>query len=73
MDDALDRAIARSAEKVIVITPMMTPGGKHSEVGIPEAIRRAEERHPGIPILYAWPFDLSEVAVFLAAQVNRFV
>ncbi len=73
LDDALDQAIAQSPEKVIVVTPMMTPGGKHSEVDIPEAIQRAKGRHPGIPIHYVWPFNLSEVATFLSTQVNRFI
>jgi len=73
LDDAPDQAVARAAEKVIVITPMMTRGGEHSEADIPAAIRRAQERHPDIPILYAWPFEVSEVARFLAAQIDRFV
>jgi len=70
LDEALDQAIARGAERVIVITPMMTRGGEHSEVDIPAAIRRVQERNPGIPILYVWPFEASEVATFLAAQIE---
>lgn len=73
LDEALEQAIARGAEKVIVITPMMTRGGGHSEVDIPAAIRRAQGRHPEIPILYVWPLEVSEVAQFLAAQIRRFV
>ncbi len=72
LDEALDRAIVHGAEKVIVVTPMMTPGGEHSEVDIPEAIRRAQTQHPEIPIVYAWPFEAPEVAHFLAAQIARF-
>jgi sirohydrochlorin ferrochelatase len=49
----------------------VTRGGEHSEVDIPNAVRRAQDRHPRIPIVYAWPFDASEVAQFLAAQINR--
>lgn len=73
LDDALDQAAACKPEKVIVITPMMTRGGEHSEVDIPEAIRRARVKHPDIQILYAWPFEFSEVARFLAAQIVRFL
>ena len=72
LDEALDWAIAHGAKKVIVVTPMMTPGGEHSEVDIPAAIWRAQERHPTIDILYAWPFEASEVAQFLATQAARF-
>ena len=71
LDEALDQAIARGAERVIVITPMMTRGGEHSEVDIPAAIRRAQKRHPEATILYVWPFGVFEVAAFLATQVER--
>lgn len=72
MDDALDRAVDSGAERVIVVTPMVTGGGEHSEREIPAAISRARERHPGRRIAYAWPFAAADVAEFLAAQVARF-
>jgi sirohydrochlorin cobaltochelatase len=72
LDEALDHAVAKAADRVIVITPMMTRGGEHSEVDIPAAIRRAQERHPGLSIRYVWPFEASDVAAFLAAQIRRF-
>ena len=40
LDRALDQAAAREAEQVIVVTPMMTPGGEHAEEDIPAAIRQ---------------------------------
>lgn len=73
LDDALNQAIARRAEKVIVITPMMTRGGEHSEIDIPAAVQTAQAKHPEIPILYVWPFRVSEVANFLAAQIASFI
>jgi sirohydrochlorin cobaltochelatase len=69
---ALDQAIAQGAEKVIVITPMMTKGGEHSELDISSAVRSAQKRFPGVQIVYAWPFEVKEVAQFLSAQVQRF-
>jgi sirohydrochlorin cobaltochelatase len=69
---AIDQAIAGGAEKVVVLTPMMTQGGEHSERDIPAAIGRAQERHPEVPIVYAWPFEPQEVAKFLASQIERF-
>jgi sirohydrochlorin cobaltochelatase len=69
LDEAFDKAIAQGAEKIIVITPMMTRGGEHTEVDIPAAIKCAQERHPDIPIIYIWPFEVSKVAEFLAAQI----
>ncbi len=72
VDEALDKA-AESAERIIVITPMMTRGGEHAAVDIPASIRQAEARHPGKKIIYAWPFPNRDIASFLAAQVGRFL
>jgi sirohydrochlorin cobaltochelatase len=73
LDDALNQAIARGAEKVIVITPMMTRGGEHAEVDIPAAVQTAQSQHPETPILYVWPFKVSDVASFLAAQIVNLI
>lgn len=73
LDEAFEQAIAQSAQQIIVVTPMMTRGGEHSESDIPAAVQRAQSQYLDIPILYAWPFDASEVAKFLASQIGRFV
>lgn len=73
VDKALDCAVARAPDKVIVITPMLTQGGEHAEIDIPSAIRRARQRHPHTPIVYAWPFEVSDAAQFLVAQIAHFV
>jgi sirohydrochlorin cobaltochelatase len=73
VDEALDQAAALGAELVIAITPMMTSGGGHSEVDIPEAIGRASARNPQVRLMYAWPFNDDEIAGLLAAQINRFL
>jgi sirohydrochlorin cobaltochelatase len=73
LDEALEKATTLPVEKVIVITPMMTQGGEHSKTDIPAAIHRAQGRHPDVPILYAWPFEVSDVAQFLAKQIGRFI
>jgi sirohydrochlorin cobaltochelatase len=70
LDEALDEAVARGAESITVVTPMMTRGGEHAEVDIPAAIDRAKERHPKTTFLYAWPFSMAEVARFLALQIG---
>ena len=72
LDEALEQAITQGVDKVIVITPMMTRGGEHSEVDIAAAVERAKTLHPDIPIIYAWPFEVSEIAQFLASQIARF-
>jgi sirohydrochlorin cobaltochelatase len=70
--EALDRAASSRVKSVLVVTPMMTGGGEHSERDIPAAVSRARERHPGRRIVYAWPFPVDDVAEFLAAQVAQF-
>jgi sirohydrochlorin cobaltochelatase len=71
LDEALERAVARDADQIVVVTPMMTRGGQHAEVDIPAAVRRAQERHLSVSISYVWPFDSGEVAEFLAGQISR--
>jgi len=73
VDEALDRAVSRAEGKVIVITPMMTRGGEHSAVEIPQAVERARKRHPGTEFIYAWPFATDAVARFLASQISPFL
>lgn len=71
LPEALDRAAA-SASRVLVVSPMMTRGGSHAEGDIPRAVERARQRHPGVRFVYAWPYDVAEVAAFLARHVRRF-
>ena len=73
MDEALEQAAALGPKQVVIVTPMMTPGGAHSKAEIPEAIERAQQRYPGISFVYAWPFEAAEIAKFLAAQVESFL
>jgi sirohydrochlorin cobaltochelatase len=71
LDEALNQAAGQGAEKVIVVTPMVTRGGEHAERDIPDAIERARERHPKEKFVYVWPFPAADVAEFLTAQVGR--
>jgi sirohydrochlorin cobaltochelatase len=73
LDEALERAAAREAGRIVVITPMMTRGGEHSAVDIPQAIRRAKQKFPSQEIVYAWPFATEDIARFLSSQVTRFL
>ena len=69
LDEALDQAAAARPGRVLVVTPMMTRGGEHVEREIPEAVARARSRHPDTRMDYLWPFEISQVALFLAAQI----
>ena len=71
LDDAFNTASKDDSEKIIVITPMMTRGGEHSEKDIPEAIERARKKFPNIQFSYIWTFNISKVAAFLAEQIQE--
>jgi sirohydrochlorin cobaltochelatase len=71
LDDAFEEAGKGNPEKIIIVTPMMTRGGEHSEKDIPEAVERAKEKYSKILFEYIWPFDLMEVASFLEKQIRN--
>ncbi|MFW9795044.1 MAG: sirohydrochlorin chelatase [Candidatus Thorarchaeota archaeon] len=70
--EALEEAVSSGVCEIFVITPMMTPGGEHSEVDIPQLIKQARIRHPDVSFKYAWPFELASVANFLAEQLSNY-
>ncbi len=70
--EAVAAAVEDRAERVVIVTPMMTRGGEHSEREIPAAVDEAKKQYPNVSFLYAWPFDLHEVAAFLASHVAHF-
>jgi sirohydrochlorin ferrochelatase len=71
VEEAIEEAVAREAGNIVVTTPMLTPGGIHAEIQIPALVREAQQKHTDISIRYAWPFDLSEVAKFLAKRIRQ--
>lgn len=73
LEQAVDLAVERGAQRVVVMTPMMTRGGEHAEKDIPAVIQAAQARHAGVSFVYAWPFAALDVAHFLASQISRFV
>jgi len=73
VDEALARAVADGAGRIIVLTTMMTRGGEHAEREIAQAVGRARAEHPGVEMIYAWPFETPAIARFLAEHVRRFV
>jgi sirohydrochlorin cobaltochelatase len=70
LDETLERA-ASNAEQVLVVTPMVTRGGEHSERDIPASISRVRFKHPEASFTYVWPFDIGDVARFLSEQVHK--
>lgn len=70
LEDAVQSAVDAGVREITVVPSMLTPGGVHSEVEIPEALDALRRRFPEAAIRYAWPFDLGAVARLLAAQVE---
>lgn len=73
LSDTVRRAVAGGAQRIVVITPMMTGGGEHAEIDIPEELDRLRGDFPQVEIIYAWPFDPDAVTRFLSGQVRRFI
>lgn len=71
LDDALLALAARGIRDIAVVPTMLTRGGVHSEVEIPEVLAHLESKLPtGTRVTYAWPFAEADVAALLAARVR---
>lgn len=57
---------------VLVIPSMMTPGGVHSEVDIPQIVEQLQTAYPEMTLRYAWPFDVTKIAHLMADHVQQF-
>ncbi|HEV7732343.1 MAG TPA: CbiX/SirB N-terminal domain-containing protein [Candidatus Binatia bacterium] len=71
LEEAVAALAADGAHTVVVVPSMLTPGGVHSEIEIPETIARLRAAHPTLALRYAWPFDLDAVAALLADHIRR--
>jgi len=73
IDEAIAQAVTEGADKIIVITSMMTRGGEHAERDIALAVSRARQKFPGVEMIYAWPFETAGIARFLAEHIKRYI
>ena len=72
IEEAVNQLIKESILKISIITTMVTRGGSHSEIEIPEEIQNLRSKHKNIDIQYAWPFDIDAFALFLSTHVKNF-
>ncbi len=70
--EAAEGLIAGGVTDIIVITSMLTPGGSHSEIEIPEEVEALRTKFPDVRIRYAWPYDLNKLAVLLWSHIEHF-
>jgi sirohydrochlorin cobaltochelatase len=68
--EAIGQVAARGATRILVMPTMLTPGGVHSEIDIPNALKDIARAHPDVSIEYVWPFELGRVAALLADHVR---
>lgn len=73
LEEGFDIASRMGVKKVVVITPMMTRGGSHSERDIPRAVEQARLKYPGMNLIYVWPFDEDQIAGFLNRQLAPYL
>ena len=69
IEQAVDRAHQAGVTELVVLTTMLTPGGSHAAIEIPEVLAECRARFPEMTITYAWPFEPDTIASFLAAHV----
>ena len=72
VQEAVTDMVFIGVTSITVVPSMLTPGGSHSEIEIPESLSHLGARFPHVTICYAWPFDLAQVASMLASQLARF-
>lgn len=70
--EALEAARKTDPDTIVLITTMLTPGGGHSEKDIPAAVEAFKTKHPGTKVVYAWPFDVGDIASLLIEQAAKF-
>lgn len=71
VEDAIEGLVRDGFTRISLVSTMFTRGGVHAEREIPDIVRASRQRHPGVVIEYAWPFDAGLIADFLAAQLAR--
>jgi sirohydrochlorin cobaltochelatase len=72
IEEAVDALVAAGAGEIVVVPSMLTPGGVHSEIEIPEVLAELRVRYPDLTLRYAWPFDLERIAGMLVEHLGRF-
>lgn len=70
---AVDLAVRRSARRIMVVTPMVTRGGNHSEEEIPSVVAEVQQKYPDVEIHYAWPYMMDDIADFLSKHLQTFL
>lgn len=69
LEDAVEEMVRAEVVEITVLPSMLTPGGVHSEVEIPETLEKLRKQFPKISFRYIWPFDMDRVAGMLRDHI----
>jgi len=72
IEQAADQLAEKNVTEVILITTMITPGGSHSEMEIPEEVDELRLKYPNMNFQYAWPYDLDIFSNLLSDHIINF-
>ena len=72
IEQAVGDLVEKEVSNISVVTTMITRGGSHSEIEIPEEIKALQLKNKETVIQYAWPFDINSFALFLSTHVKTF-
>lgn len=71
VEQMVDKAVAQGAKRIVAVSTMLVPGGGHSESDIPKSLAAARKQHPDVEIIYAWPYDVEQIAALLTDAIRR--
>jgi len=71
LEEAVRALAGQGVRRIRVVPSMLTPGGVHAEVEIPETLADLTAELPDVAITYAWPFDVDALADLFARQLER--
>lgn len=72
LEEVVEELWQSGVATVLVVPSMMTPGGVHSEVDIPQIVEQLQTAYPQMTLRYAWPFNLAKMAQLMADHVQQF-
>jgi sirohydrochlorin cobaltochelatase len=70
--EAVRALAAAGATAIIAVPSMLTPGGVHTEIEIPESIAALRAEFPELDVRYAWPFATECLASLFVEHLRQF-
>ncbi|MEZ4703786.1 MAG: CbiX/SirB N-terminal domain-containing protein [Bdellovibrionota bacterium] len=69
LEDALLKAASQTTDRVIMVTPMLTPGGGHPEHDLPKVVGKVQDQlvaqESSVEITYIWPRSDDEISTWI--------